>query len=148
MPSILHIIRTDYLCITLAGVPPALWVLLLVVYLLPALLNTAALDLSGFSILALIAMTLFCWLALAWRVNQIRSVFAAGLHAKGVVIKIWFFRQRGQMIFTYTYLGSSHTAKMTLVKNETTSALTEGAELDLLVDPDDPKRIFLQNLFI
>jgi hypothetical protein len=81
-------------------------VLLLVVYLLPALLNTAALDLSGFSILALISVTLFCWLALAWRVNQIRSVFAVGLHAKGVATKIWFFRQRGQMTFTYTYLAA------------------------------------------
>ena len=148
LPSIRQIIRIDYLAISLAGVPVAMWVLLAVVYIMPAWLNNQPVELNAFSILVLIAATLYCWLALAWRVNKIRSVFAAGVHVKGVITKIWFFRNRGQMYFNYTYLGAQHDAKMTLVKNETTSALTEGAELDLLVDPDDPKRTFLQNLFI
>ena len=148
LPSILQIIRSDYMAITLVRVPPALWVLWAVVYLLPAWLNAQPVDLNGFLILILVSVTLYCWLALAWRVNKIRSVFAASVHVKGIITKVWFFRNRGQMSFSYTYLGARHDAKMTLVKSERTVALTNGAQLDLLLDPDDPQRTFLQNLFI
>lgn len=148
LPSIFQIIRTDYLAITLAVVPPALWLLLGVVYILPALLNGQAVDINGFLILILLAVTLYCWLALAWRVSNIRAVFAAGIHVQGIITGIWFFRNRGQMCFSYTYLGALHDAKMTLVKNLRTSHLQEGATLDLLVDPNNPDRAFLQDLFI
>jgi len=148
LPSIIQIISIDYLAITMAVVPIALWALLGVVYIMPAALDGKPVDLSSFLILLLLALTAFCWLALAWRVSKIRAVFAAGIHVKGIITGIWFFRNRGQMCFSYNYQGSIHDARMTLVKNQRSLALKEGAMLELLVDPDNAERTFLQDLFI
>jgi hypothetical protein len=148
LPSIFHIIRVDYLAITLAVVPLALWALFGVIYLLPAVLNAQAVEVSGFLLLLLVAVTLYSLLALAWRVSNIRAVFVAGIHVQGTITGVWFFRSRGQICFSYNYLGSIRDAKMTLIKNQCTRTLQKGATLDLLVDPDNPDRTFLQSLFI
>ena len=148
LPSPFKIIPRDYLAFTLAGVPAPLWLLFIVVYGLPAALNGQPVDINGYLILLLLAVTGYCWLALAWRVTKIRSVFSSGIRVQGTVTKVWFFRQRGQVSFNYSYLGTSHQAKITLVKNKFTSAIQPGDKLTLLVDPDQPSRTFLQELFI
>ncbi|MDR3575793.1 MAG: hypothetical protein P4L50_18180 [Anaerolineaceae bacterium] len=148
LPSVFRIIRRDYLAITLAWVPVTMWLLYGVVYLLPALLDHQPVSANGFLILILVGLTLYSWLALAWRITNIRAVFSAGIHVQGIITGLWFFRNRGQMCFSYKYQGIIHDAKMTLVKGPQTRTLKEGASLDLLVDPDNSERTFLQDLFI
>ena len=68
VPSVLKILQNDYLAITLAVTPPALFLLPLVVYWLPAWLGTPTPALSPLAQAGLAAITVFCWGTLAWRV--------------------------------------------------------------------------------
>jgi hypothetical protein len=147
IPSILQILRNDYLAITLAFTPLILWLLPLVVYGLPAALGTRTPALNPLALPGMAAITVFCWAALVWRVTMVRTIFANGDLVEGIITRIWFYRQRGQCELSFTHMGMVCTAKSTLVKTEKARRLAVGGKVMLVVDAGDVKRVFLRDLY-
>jgi hypothetical protein len=147
VPGLYQILRNDYLSITFAVTPLMLWVLWFAVDVLPSWLNGQKVWLGWQLLLALIGITGLCWLVVGWRVSLIHSILQDGGLVEGIITRVWFVQSRGQVECSYTYMRQAYQAKITLVKNERTSQMTVGEPLTLVVDPDDPKRVFVRDLF-
>jgi hypothetical protein len=147
-PSIPQILRNDTLGVTMAVVPFALWLLFGAVVILPATLGSEKLNLNPPVLAGLGLVTAYCWIVLAWRMWMIHSIFAEGILVNGVIANIWFFRQRGRCKLQYNYMGTAYETLNTLIYNERTRRLTAGARVTLVIDPQDPKRVFLRDLYL
>jgi hypothetical protein len=140
-PSLFRVISTDY--------PSFLSVLFPIVF-------------GGFSIYFFFtrndAFQLFLLLAigatvvgvpvLVQRYRVISSVFADGSEAKGVVTGLSFFRGRGRVEYSYTFKGEKQVSANAINKNSRTRKLRVGEAVTVIVDPNNPKRAFIQEIYL
>jgi hypothetical protein len=140
-PSLFRVISTDY--------PSFLSVLFPIVF-------------GGFSIYFFFtrndAFQLFLLLAigatvvgipvLGQRYRVISSVFADGSEAKGVVTGLSFFRGRGRVEYSYTFKGEKQVSANAINKNSRTRKLRVGEAVTVIVDPNNPKRAFIQEIYL
>ena len=148
VPSISCIFRNDALAITLAVTPLALWLLFMAVDVLPQLADGQSLVLNRQMVLALVCITGFCWLAMGGRVVQVGAIFADGRVVEGQVTSIWFFRGRGQMTCEFTFEGRAYRARCNLVRSERVLGIISGQPVTLVVDAQNPRRVFVRDAFI
>jgi hypothetical protein len=147
-PSPYQILRNDYFGVTMAVAPFMLWLLLGAVAILPAALGSEKLNLNPLMLAGLGLATAFCWIALIWRIWMVRTIFAEGTLVNGVITNIWFFRQRGSCKLQYNYMGTAYEIQNTLIYSKRTCKLAAGSRVTLVVDPQDPKRVFLRDLYL
>lgn len=140
-PTLFRIISTDY--------PSYLSVLFPIVFV-------------GFTIYFFVvgndALQLFLFLAigvtvigvpvLLQRYKTISSVFANGEQTKGVVTSIGFFRGRGNVGYSYTFNGEKLTSSNAINRNGRTRSLRVGQTVKVFVDPDNPQRAFIQEIYM
>lgn len=140
-PSLFRVISTDY--------PSFLSVLFPIVF-------------GGFSIYFFFAgndaLRLFLPLAivvtvigvpiLVQRYRAISSVFAEGAQAKGVVTGLSFFRGRGRVQYSYTFQGEKLMSDNAINKNSRTRKLRVGQTVTVIVDRNNPKRAFIQEIYL
>jgi hypothetical protein len=147
-PSTLKIIRNDFLAYPTSIIPLMLWLLYFAVDLLPAWLNSRPVPLDPGPILLLVGVTLLSGLIIVWRVYTIRYVFENGTAAEAVIKNIWFFGSRGRLEVSYPCNGAPVDARIRILKNPHTQALTNSTQVSVVIDPEDPQRFFLQKLFL
>jgi hypothetical protein len=82
------------------------------------------------------------------RYRTISSVFANGIQTMGVVNSVGFFRGRGRVEYTYTFQGEKQTSSNAINRNSRTRNLRVGQSVKVLVDPDNPKRAFIQEIYM
>lgn len=82
------------------------------------------------------------------RYHTISSVFADGEQTKGEITGIGFFRGRGVVKYSYTFHGQKHASDNAINKNGRTRKLKIGQKVTVLVDPKDPKRAFIQEIYL
>ena len=82
------------------------------------------------------------------RYKTISSVFENGEQTKGVVTSIGFFRGRGNVDYSYTFRGEKLTSRNAINRNGRTRNLRVGQTVKVVVDPDNPKRAFIQDIYI
>jgi len=140
-PSLLRVISTDY--------PSYLSVLFPIVF-------------GGFSLYFFVAgndaVRLFLPLAIAatvigipvlvQRYRIISSVFAEGAQTKGIVTSLSFFRGRGRAEYSYTFQGAKQVSANAINKNSRTRKLRVGEAVTVIVDPNNPKRAFIREIYL
>jgi len=82
------------------------------------------------------------------RYRIISSVFENGMQAKGVVTHIGFFRGRGSVEYTYAFQGEKQTSSNAINKNGRTRNLRVGQSVKVVVDPNNPKQAFIQEIYL
>ena len=85
---------------------------------------------------------------LVQRYRLISSVFADGSEAKGVVTGLSFFRGRGRVEYSYTFKGEKQVSANAINKNSRTRKLRVGEAVTVLVDRNNPKRAFIQEIYL
>src|SRR5574341_1001541 len=85
---------------------------------------------------------------LVQRYRTISSVFADGMPTQGIVTGIGFFRGRGRIEYSYTVQGEKQMSANAINKNSRTRKLRVGQKVTVLVDPKDPKRAFIRDIYL
>ena len=140
-PSLFRVISTDY--------PSYLSVLFPIVFGGCTLYFFATEnDASRLFLFLAIGVTVIGVPTLIQRYRTISSVFANGIQTMGVVDSIGFFRGRGRVEYSYTFQGEKQTSSNAINRNSRTRNLRVGQSVKVLVDPDNPKRAFIQEIYM
>ena len=140
-PSLFRVISTDY--------PSYLSVLFPVVFVGFTIYFFAVGNdsLQLFLFLA-IGVTVIGIPVLVQRYRTITSVFENGQQANGVITSLGFFRGRGNVGYSYTFQGEKLTSSNAINRNSRTRNLRVGQTVKLFVDPNNPKRAFIQEIYM
>jgi hypothetical protein len=95
-----------------------------------------------------IGLTAGCLTLLAWRGRLISRIFANGAETVGEIQQIWFYRDRGRIIITFSWERQKIQKNSLIPKNDYTATLHKGQEITLVIDRDQPNRAFLRDLYL
>lgn len=141
LPSLLRIAQTDYLAQIGILIPVVIWIMALIVALWDR--ESAAFFRVLAPALTLIGATLFFW---RWHV--ITSTFEDGSRAAGTLVAIQFFRGRGRAIYVYTAAGQKLMTSNAVNNTPQARALRPGQDVTVTYHPLDPKRAFVDELYL
>ncbi len=140
-PSVIRIIDSDYTA--------ALAVLLAFLFwLLFGMVSVLHLFDPRISLYLVIGLTAGSLLWLAWRCWLIRRIFGEGVETLGEVRQLWFYHERGTLVVSYIWGKLPLQNNSMIPKNEYTQTLQEGQQVALMVDPRQPRRSFLRDLYL
>ena len=83
-----------------------------------------------------------------WRIHSIQQLFAKSVEVSGQVTALEFYKDRGRVEYTYAYQGQSYSGGNGIMKTGKTQALRPGTQVVLLVNPDEPKRALIRDLYL
>jgi hypothetical protein len=139
-PSLFRIIRNDYAAFMAVILPIVLWGLFLFsVY--QENINPNMTNLS-------IVITAAAIPLLIYRIFYIFKFFNTGEETTAVILGVSFYRSRGRADFSYTYQGAEYTSGNLLMSSGPVKQLSRGQEVVVLVNPDNPKKAVIRDLFI
>jgi hypothetical protein len=153
-PSLVRIIQSDYLALLGILVP----VVSLIMYVCVAYFGYFP-GLRGrdpiqgtegaplFFYLFIIGLVIGLPLAI-WRVRSIQQMFANSVEVNGQVTDISFFRDRGRVEYSYSYQGQNYSGGNAIMKTGKTLQLRPGSQIMLLVNPNEPKRALIRDLYV
>jgi hypothetical protein len=148
-PAAFRIIKTDYLS-SLAVILPLIG---FVLYVLTGVFGLHIIrrgeDVTYaplFLRMALIATVIGVPL-LFWRLKSIQSLFARAIEVPGTIVSANFHRGRGRIEFIYFVQGVEYSGGAAVQENATVSRLLSRDEAIVVVDPSNPKKAFLRDLF-
>lgn len=141
-PSLLKIIKIDYIFFLALIFPVILWALFLffVIYKYETITLPLPLSFGGITIIALAI--------LAWRWHIFSTVFTDGLEIQGVITDVDFFRDRGRVSYVYSVQGSKMIGGAAVMKTKETKELIVGQPVTLVVDRSHLKRAFIKALYL
>ena len=87
-------------------------------------------------------------LGVAYRYISIVSLYNSGLETRATVSEVGFFRDRGYIKYIYPYENKKYASYMTVMKNKTTTRYQIGAEIEVIVDRENPKKSIIKDLFV
>ncbi len=140
-PTILRILDSDYTAALALMAPFIVWLLFWVL----SILYVVNLQIPRY---LAIFLTIASLLLVAWRCWFISQIFANGVETPGEVQHIWFFRDRGRVMVTFNWEGKAVEKNSTIPKNEYTETLSKGQSITLMVDPNQPQRVFMRDLLL
>ena len=140
-PSLLRIAFTDYAAFLAFMLPIGLWGTLL----LHAVLGQKGDPSIG--ILLIIPLTFLAWPYAIWRSRDIQTAIEHGVECPAILSNVSFFRDRGRVDYIYTYQGQKYSSGSAVMKNGRTQALSVGQQIVVVVDPNNPKRAFIRDLY-
>ena len=140
-PSLFRIISTDY--------PSYLSVLFPVVFgAFTVYFFVTKHSSSQLFLLITALVTLIGVPTLIQRYRTISSVFTNGTPTQGLITAIGFLRGRGRVEYSYTVQGERYTSSNAINRNGRTRKLRIGQHVNVVVDSDDPKRAFIQEIYL
>jgi len=140
-PSLFRVISTDY--------PSFLSVLFPIVFGgFSAYFFIAGNDALQLFLLLAIGATVLGVPYLVQRYRNISSVFTDGIEVQGTVTKMFFFRGRGSVEYSYTVQGKKQTSSNAINKNSRTRSLKVGQTVTVVVDRSDPKLAFIKEIYL
>jgi hypothetical protein len=83
-----------------------------------------------------------------WRIRSIQQMFAKSVEIVGQITTISFYKDRGRVEYAYTYQNQNYSGGNAIMKTGKTQQLTSGSQVVLLVNPDEPKRALIRDLYI
>ena len=95
-----------------------------------------------------IGVTVVGFPVLVQRYRTISSVFAEGIQTDGIVTALNFFRGRGRVEYSYTFQGEKLVSGNAINKTSSTRKLRIGQPVTLVVDRGNPKRAFIQDIYL
>jgi hypothetical protein len=94
-----------------------------------------------------VVVTMLLFYMLSRRISRIKRILADGSRTKAKVLEIGFIKDRGRIEFEYTYGGQQHRTGTAVMKNKQTTAISPGDEIEVALDPVDPRRAFVVQLY-
>lgn len=152
-PSVTRIILSDFttaLAMLIILVPWIMYIATAYFGFFPSLRGRDPLtgsDAPFFQNLGIIA-TLIGIPLLVWRVRSFQALFARGVEVPGRITNVWFHRDRGRIEYEYTYQDKKYSSGNAVMKSGRTNKFRNGDELVLIVDPENPKRALIRELYI
>ncbi len=140
-PSLLRILLVDY------------WAYLGALFLIivPGLLTFFVLfnyPVDPLFVVVCAALALAGLLTAAWRIFTITSIFSDGLAVPAAISNVWYFRDRGRVEYTYTFRGQKYRGGNAIHKSRYTRFLESRTDVTVVVDRNNPKRAFIQELYV
>jgi hypothetical protein len=83
-----------------------------------------------------------------WRIRTIQQLFSIGVEVTAVIKDIYFQKDRGAVQYAYTYQGQEFLGASSIMKTKQTQKLSPGNEVVLLINPEQPKRALIRDLYI
>ncbi|MEN8242616.1 MAG: DUF3592 domain-containing protein [Chloroflexota bacterium] len=137
-PSLFRIAFTDYPTFLSLISPLILWI--------GYFLSKSGTDSSLLYIS--IAVTVAAIPVIIWRILYFLKIFDVGEEATAEILGVRFYRSRGRVDFNYTYKGTDYTSSNLLLASERVRNLTAGKEVTVLVNPENPKKSVIRDMFI
>ncbi len=145
-PSFFSLIQGDYWALLAVIFPVVGWGLFIYNRFIAA--GPDRVEAASFFLNMAIVATVVGIPLLVWRLRSFQAHFARGVEVTGRVIAIGFRRDRGRVQYTYTYQGQSYQGANALHKTRKTQGIQPGDEVTLLVDPDNPKRALIRDIYV
>lgn len=92
-------------------------------------------------------LTVLLFLLLLWRISRLKRILRTGPRVKAMVTGIAFVKDRGRVEFRYVHDGRLHDTGCAIMKNKTTQALTKGTQIEVTIDPANPGKALIIQLF-
>lgn len=145
------ILRGDYL--TTAGLVLVGMVALLffAVEILPAGLNGQPIQPPVEELVLLAGMILLFAAGLAWRILALRDVWQGGARVPGQVQQALFLGSGGRVTVRYAYQGQDYLRRVRVfndARGVRARIFHAGAQVGVVIDPADPRRMLLEDLFV
>lgn len=144
-PSFWRILDTDYIS-TFSYVSVAtVWGLLIIF----KLLNWNFRD-EQFYLIFSGVVTLAAAVLIVWRQVVLRRMFNVGVEARGKIVKVFQYRDRGRITVEYNVKGVKDKirASSNLHNVRRTRHFKEGEFVTLLVDPDKPNNMLIKDAYV
>lgn len=142
-PSLFKLLTTDYMAFMSVVFPMISWG----IYVYFLLSKKGELPDSSLPIV-FGAITVIALIVLIWRITLINSVFAEGIEVNGTIKRIYFYRDRGRVLFDYTFMGEKIDAGSMVMRNKRTIVLQPGMQVVVVVDQNHPKRALIRDLYL
>ncbi len=140
MPSIASIFKADYGFMLCSLAPVVTWVL----YFLPVGFKPQQASLAlGVAVMT----TLLSWPAAWVRLRALQRLFLHGHSCEAQITSVWLAGDRGRVEFSYQFQGTPYQSGMALHRSARAEALEQGDTVTILVDPAQPKKAILPQLF-
>ena len=92
-------------------------------------------------------LTVLLFLLLFRRISRLRRILSSGPRAQALVTGIEFVKDRGRVEFRYVHDGRQHDTGCAIMKNQSTEALTKDAKIEVAIDPANPGKALIVQLF-
>jgi hypothetical protein len=140
--SLRKIIANDYTALVSFLFPLVTWGL----YGLLKIMGDYRVDNNILPVIFIILTVIFV-ICLVWRVTLIKGVIAEGLETP-TISSVQLTQARSLLPYTYVFQGQNYTGRNALVNNKKVEATYKtGTSVVLLVDPGNPKRAFIRDLY-
>ena len=140
-PSLFRVIGEDYVSLLSALFPLLFWI-----YSAYSLFVRD--DSTQFFVLLSAAVTAVAIPLLLWRYRTIASVFEDGMEAPGTITAINFFRGRGRVSYVYTFQGQKYSSGNAINRTKHSKNLEVGKQVTIFIDPGNPKRAFVKEIYL
>jgi hypothetical protein len=94
---------------------------------------------GGFACIGLVCFIL--------RMNSIKSYFITGINIKGIITELKYWRDRGTIMFKYTFEGKEYHRKIMIHITKKTSNLGKNDEVNILVKPVNHSKAIIMDIF-
>ena len=98
--------------------------------------------------IASLVLTLVLLFLLYRRIARIRRIIQTGERVEGGITDIRFIKDRGRVTFRYVLNGQVVEGGAPVMKNATTLQLIPGTVVELALDPEDPSRAIVVELYV
>ncbi len=142
-PSLIKILTIDYVAFIAFLFPIVLWGFYIVLTILQKVKIPEFVLPATFAAITVVAIGI-----LVWRVQVVNAVFNDGSEIPATISNVFFFRDRGRVDYVYTYQGQKYISGNAVHKVKQTESLYIGQQVILMVDPNNPKRAFIRDLYI
>jgi hypothetical protein len=149
-PSIFKIAWADYPSFIATFTPLVAWIMFVCTSLVRDVhTGLAVASLSQAVVLFYLAVTLTIGgvVLLTWRGLAIRRLFVDGVETKGKLQKVEFKRDRGRVEVTFNYKGKAYLLQSSLHRSKQTLALKKAPHVILLIDPQNPARGLIRDIY-
>lgn len=87
-------------------------------------------------------------LVLAWRILLFNAVFSDGIETNATISKAFFFRDKGTITFSYSYMGEKYSSSNVVMKSKRAKSYKPGMDVAVMIDRNRPKRAFIRDLYL
>jgi len=89
-------------------------------------------------------VSLVCFIA---RMYIIKSYFGTGIEVKGKILELRYWRDRGAIIFAYSFEGQEYRKQLAIHITKATSNLGKDDEVRILVKPENHSKAIIKDIF-
>ncbi|BCR36158.1 hypothetical protein [Mariniplasma anaerobium] len=103
-------------------------------------------DINGLIIFGAVEALAICLMFI--RLHNLKTYFDMNLEVTGVITKIWFYKDRGRVTYTYIIDDIQYTKGLAIMKTKETRLFLVGLNVDLLVKKNNHMKAIIKDLYV